>query len=253
MIDNQVIVNGLATHYRREGSGKSLLLLHGWADKLETFSKITTDLVLGYDVISLDLPGFGRTQQPQNAWNLDDYATFVRDFLVKINVDNVYGVIGHSNGGALAIRAISMDMLHAQKLVLIASSGVRDTASTRRFMTKLVAKTGKVATFWLPRSTKKKLQKLLYGTIGSDMLVAPQMQETFKLTVRQDIKTDAAAISIPALLIYGEKDRATPPKSVGDVLRNAIKNSSIVVIPGADHFVHQHEDKEVSSLVKDFL
>lgn len=249
----QIVVQGLMTRYQRQGSGKTILLLHGWADKLETFRAITPELVKNFEVIALDLPGFGQTQVPAAVWKLDNYAVFLRTFLEKLGITNIYAVIGHSNGGALAIRSLSLKQLQADKLILLSSAGVRDTGKLKRAAAKAIAKAGKTAVFWLPKSTKQKLQKKLYGTIGSDMLAAPHLQETFKQTVRQDIQRDAAKVAIPTLLIYGDQDTATPLETVGKRLNERIAGSSLKIIPGAEHFAHQTASDEVAKDILEFL
>ncbi len=230
-----------------------VLLLHGWGDRLESFNALLPELSKRYELIALDLPGFGQTQAPKQPWNLDDYAEFLEAFLAKLELNSVYGIIAHSNGGALAIRALSLNKISSNKLVLLASSGVRDTHKIRKAGLKVVAKTGKIATFWLPKSSKQKLQKKLYGTVGSEMLDNPPLQETFKLTVKQDIQRDATKVTIPTLLIYGDQDKATPLEAVGKQLNMRIINSHLKVIPGADHFVHQAASQEVSRDILEFL
>lgn len=249
----QVVVQDLLTSYESIGQGKTLLLLHGWGDSMRSFDTLVPELIRDYQVVRLDLPGFGQSEAPASIWDLDTYGAFVGNFLAKLQIENVYAVIGHSNGGALAIRSVATGKLTPQKLILLAASGVRDTQKLRRAGLKVVAKTGKVMTFWLPKPTKQKLQKKLYGTIGSDMLVAPHLQETFKHTVRQDIQRDAMKITIPTLLIYGEQDRATPLESVGKQLNTRIAGSYLKIIPGADHFVHQMATEEVAQDIKEFL
>lgn len=231
-----------------------ILLVHGWADRLETFNSLAQGLSKNYTVLALDLPGFGKSQAPKEVWNLDNYAHFLAAFLQKLSPANdLCAIVGHSNGGAVVIRGIALRLLAPKKLVLLASSGVRDTDKIKRFAIKMVAKTGKVVTFWLPQKTKKQLQKKLYGTVGSDMLVSPELQETFKKTVRQDIQKDAVQIDIPTLLMYGDQDTATPLGSVGKKLHKLIKNSLLETIPGADHFVHHAQPAHIATLILEFL
>lgn len=248
----QVVVSNLMTRYERVGAGKPVVLLHGWGDSLETFKAITPQLSGHYDLISVDLPGFGKTDPPQATWDLGNYAQFLKVFLEKLDIQP-YAVIGHSNGGALAIHASALETLKMERLVLLAPSGVRDRQKIQRLITKIIAKVGKVATFWLPLSTRQKLQKKLYGTVGSDMLVAPHLQETFKRTVRQDIQQDARQLNLPTLLVYGDADIATPVEPIGQRLHKLIKGSRLEIIEGADHFVHQAEPMRVSKLIQDFL
>ena len=245
------IVDTIAAVYLRQGEGKDVLLLHGWGDDHRTFSHLVTALSKHYRVTAVDLPGFGATEQPKTAWDLTDYATWLEHFCAKAVIDP-YVVIGHSNGGALAIHAIAHHKLQPKKLVLLASSGVRNIANLQRTGIKIIAKTGKIATFWLPYETKRKLQKTLYGTVGSDMLVAPTLIETFKRTVRQDIQDDASKLKIPTLLLYGNNDKATPV-SDGKRLHGLIKGSTFTQVHGAGHFVHHDSAAKVTKQIEEFI
>lgn len=247
-----VIVDGIATSYVQQGKGPDVLLLHGWGDSKQTYKTLIAQLALTHRVTALDLPGFGASELPPAPWNLTDYATFLEHFCHKMHVAPG-AVIGHSNGGALAIHAAAQGKIAPKKLILLAASGVRDTARLRRTAIKAVAKTGKLMTFWLPRTSRQRLQEMLYGTVGSDMLIAPQLTETFKRTVRQDVQADAKTISVPTLLIYGAADRATPAKEVGQRLHQQIKGSKLEIINGAGHFVHHDALEDVQRLIKDFL
>lgn len=249
----QLLVDSLLIQYADVGNGPVVLLLHGWGDRHETFALLQAELKDSYRIIALDLPGFGRSQAPATAWDLDNYALVVEHFLAKLDISSLTAVIGHSNGGALAIRSLATGHLKAEKLVLLAASGVRDVQKVRRLGIQAVAKTGKVMTFWLPSSTRSRLQKKLYGSVGSDMLVAPALKETFKRTVRQDIQQDAKKLDIKTLLIYGDQDKATPVQSVGERLHKLIVGSELIVIPGADHFVHQIKANETNEAIKGFL
>lgn len=250
----QIIVQDLLINYEHTGSGKTVLLVHGWSDRLQTFQAIIPSLSERYSILALDLPGFGKSQAPKDVWNLDNYAQLIADFMKKVKVDDdLLAVVGHSNGGAVAIRGVALGLLSPKKLVLLSSSGVRDTAKIKRLVVKIIAKTGKVAAFWLPQKTKKRLQKKLYGTVGSDMLVTPELKETFKKTVRQDIQADAARIELPTLLIYGDQDKATSIDVIGKKLHRLIKGSRLESVSGADHFVHQAESEQVGALLIKFL
>ena len=248
----QTVVNSLLTHYSAQGEGKTVVLLHGWADSLSTFSKLQKDLSKNYKVISLDLPGFGQSQAPLNTWDLDDYAVFVYDFLTKIEVEEVYALVGHSNGGAIAIRGLSTDKLKAERLVLLASSGIRLKKSLRKYAFLAATKIGKVASLALPEKTRTKLRKKLYQTAKSDMLAAEHLQETFKRVVTQDIQSDAKNLTLPTLLIYGQGDADTPVL-FGVRLHRLIKSSELKILDGAGHFVHQDQPEEVAKLLEKFL
>lgn len=248
----QVIVDGMLTHYERLGKGSVVLILPGWADTSQSWLGIQKALSAHYDVVVLDIPGFGGSQPPAEAWGLNEYADFVQKFLHKVSLDEVYSVIGHSNGGAIAMRGISSSKISAKRLVLVASAGIRNQQKNQRNALRLLAKTGKVLVAPLPGSIKQKLRSRLYQTIGSDMLVAEHMLESFKLIVADDVQRDAAAIKMPTLLIYGDNDSETP-LGYGQKYLELIQNSRLEIIAGGGHFLHTKNTDEVVGLSQEFL
>lgn len=247
----QVVVNSLLTQYEREGKGKSVLVLPGWGDSGKGWRDFAAGLAAKYDVTVVDLPGFGDTQTPEEAWGLDDYTAFVGSFLDKIHV-RPYAIVGHSNGGAMAIRGLANGDFQADRLVLLDSAGIRSEYLGRKRLLRVVAKTGKLFTKPLPRSVKKRLRRKVYETIGSDMLVVERLQETFKKVVTDDVQKDAAVLKIPTLLMYGEDDLDTPVQ-YGRIFHNLIAGSRLEVVPGAGHFVHRDKPAQVRGLMQEFL
>ena len=176
----------------------------------------------------------------------------MKSFLKKINKSGLYAVVAHSNGGAIAIRAISKNLLTPSRLVLLSSAGVRGEYKGRVKAIRLVTKAGKALTSPLPKTTKTKLRKYVYKTVGSDMLVAEHLQETFKKVVTDDVRDDAKNVDAVTLLIYGEKDSSTPP-NFGRIFHELIPDSTLEIIGGAGHFIHIDRRREVVKLIEDFL
>src|SRR5690348_15272032 len=106
----QVIVNDVLITYSRSGKGQQVLVLHGWADASANWRTFVAELAKDCEVIVPDLPGFGGSQAPATAWGLDDYAVFAAAFCQKLNVKPTV-IIGHSNGGAIAIRGLAKKTL----------------------------------------------------------------------------------------------------------------------------------------------
>jgi pimeloyl-ACP methyl ester carboxylesterase len=248
----QVVVDSLVTQYHQEGTGAVVVLLHGWGDNSAGLLGLRQALRTHYCVITPDLPGFGATNPPPTAWGLDEYATFVAHFLHKINASKPYAIIGHSNGGAIAIRGVAAGVLGTERVVLLASSGIRNTYKGRNRTLRILAKTAKLFTRPLPQAVQNKLRKKAYQTIGSDMLVVEGMQETFKKVVTDDVRADAAQLAMPVLLVYGENDTAAP-LWYGQQFHELMVDSTLVVLPGATHFVHLDRPVDVARNIKEFL
>lgn len=250
----QIVINNQMIRYDVYGAEFSgtILILHGWGDRAFGLKNLASSLESSnYRVIVPDLPGFGESEAPMQPWGLDDYALWVSQFLQKLDVSpNI--VIGHSNGGAIAIRALANDYIQTEKLVLLASAGVRSNYQGRKKALRVVAKSAKLATAILPTNTRLKLRKRAYSAIGSDMFVAEHMQETFKKVIADDVQADATRISVPTILIYGETDTATPV-TYGQLFADAIPNASLLTIPKAGHFVHIDASGAVTRAITEFI
>lgn len=265
----QVIVDSLVTNYTyiqnprntknaqnaqcSGGEKSTVLILHGWGDSSQSQGWLVMQRALAknYNVCIVDLPGFGGSDMPATAWGLNEYAQFVAAFLAKIRLQPDT-IIAHSNGGAIAIRGLASGKLHAGKLVLLASAGVRSEYKGRKRALRVVAKTGKALVMPLPSFVKDKLRRKLYTTVGSDMLVAEHLQETFKKIVDDDVQADAAELTLPTLLVYGQNDIATPVPW-GMLLHERISGSILEIIGEAGHFVHQDQPDKVLRIIEDFI
>lgn len=247
----QVIVQDILTNYEKQGSGPVLLFIHGWGDNGKTFIPLITQLKSSFTCISLDLPGSGSSHGPEVAWSVNNYAEFVLAFVKKTKIDSEV-IIGHSNGGTITMFAAARGLLKPKKLILLASAGIRSEDSLKKGAYKIAAKTGKQFTRFLPKNVQQKLRRKLYMSAGSDMLVAPHLEETFKKVVSYDILKDAEKITLPTLLIYAADDVSTPPR-YGTMLNSAIKGSRLEVLPGGGHFLHLEQQEKVAELMKAFL
>ena len=155
----QVVVDNLLTNYQLQGKGKLVLFLHGWGDSSQGSLALQNELTKSYTVLAPDLPGFGKTQAPDKGWDLDDYAHFIKSFLDKLRLEQPYAVIGHSNGGAIAIRASAQKILEPHKIVLLAAAGIRSDGSLKRGLLQVLAKTGNIATIGLPERYRRNLRE----------------------------------------------------------------------------------------------
>lgn len=244
-----VIVDGLMTNYQKTGDGKVLLMIHGWGDSGRTFSALAKELEDKYQVVSLDLPGFGATQAPPELWGTADFAAFVKNFVDKLAI-NPYAILGHSFGGPVAMY-LTQGSHKYKKLILLASAGIRNKKPIQSKLFKLTAKAGKGTLYALPAHKRNQLKRRLYGSIGSDALLLPHMEKIYRRIIGEDMRRDAEHIHLPTLLIYGSKDKATPPGD-GLVLHKLINGSELKVID-AGHFLHQEQPDHVAALIREFL
>jgi pimeloyl-ACP methyl ester carboxylesterase len=227
------IVDGLAVEYKDIGTGKTVVMLHGWKDDLHTFDNIATSLSSSCRIVRIDMPGFGGSEAPLSDWVLDDYVGFVKDFLEKLNIRPDI-LVGHSFGGRITIKGIAKKILSAKKIVLISSAGVARRKTFKNSALAILAKIGRIATAIPPVSFwKQEIRRKLYEAIGSDYFCAGALRGTF-------------------LIIWGSADYTTPIED-GRRLNQLISGSRLQVIEGAGHFVHKERPNEVSAIMREFF
>ena len=248
----KILIQGLVTEYIDDGEGPIILFLHGWLDNLGTFDVLAGLLKAKHRVVRLDLPGFGKTELPPKAWNLDDYIRFVSDFISKLGIKTDI-IIGHSFGGRIIIKGVASGNLHPQKIVLIGSAGIATRDTLRLKLFRIAAKVGKPIVSIPPFSFwKNRLRKGLYRRAGSDLLASEAVNQTFLNIIGEDLSDAAKSLHIPALLIWGTDDMETPFTD-GKRLSDFIRGSQFEAVKGAGHFVHRENPKEVYALIEDFI
>ncbi len=248
----QAIVDNLITAYKKFGSGKKIILcLPGWGDTVEGFAAMGSLSSRKYTTVLLDLPGFGGTARPKTVWGLPEYAEFVGKFVKKTDLEP-YAIIGHSNGGAISVLASANGDVGPKKMVLLASSGVRNSTSPRKTLHKIGAKIVKLLIAILPKDTQNKIKKKAYNKIGSDYMAIDGLQDIFKKIVSYDVIADARKIKIPVLMVYGSNDFVTPLWQAEKIAK-AIRSSRLEVIDNAEHFPHKDQPEKVKGLIEEFL
>ena len=232
---------------------KNILLLHGW--DYEQYTKQTTDkdawdyckelieaLKKNYNVYTLNFPGFCGEKEPKKEWNVEDFASYVNDYVNK-NKINVDIVLGYSFGGAVA--TIYKNKYNKEvKLFLVAPAIIRNFDNSKKF-----AKTPKMV---------EKLRKVLRNLYVIYVVGTPEMKygtkflrNTYQIIVRRDLREELEKIDPDdIILIYGDKDDAVNPELMNETLSKDLRKK-VVMIKGADHDnIVTDYVKELSSNIK---
>lgn len=226
-------------------------ILHGWTlakDSREKWQPFITQLgKRGLEPVFVSLPGFSE-QELANPWSIDDYVSWLLELLPK---DEKVVLIGHSFGGHIAVTFAAIYPERMDKLVLIASSGLRERdpkAVLKRVVFSLVAKLGKKLT------SSEQLRSVLYKLAREkDYLSAsPVMRETMKLAISHDVLPLLAKVRTRSCIIWGKNDKVTP-LSLGKVFENQIKNSTLHVLPDERHSPQFTNASGVAEVASEFL
>lgn len=220
-----------------------IVLLHGWSQNIEMMNMLGEPFKDEYRVIVLDLPGFGKSSEPDDGINITDFANILHELLVKLKVENPI-IIGHSVGGRIGIMYASM--YKVKKLVLL-SAPFRPSKKSKGLKVRLfkIAKKFKCLK-GLANYLKKKWGSTDYNN-ASDV-----MRKTLVKVVNQDLTEDALKINCPTLLIYGDKDDVVLINE-GYELEKLIKDSGLVKYVGCGHYAYLERLKQTISVLKVFL
>jgi pimeloyl-ACP methyl ester carboxylesterase len=197
----------------------------------------------GYNVLSLDLPGHGRSGDPTPA-TITGYADVVAAVLVEAGVDRAH-IVGHSMGAFIGIELASSHGTEVQSLTLIGVSErmpvhpdlltaakaddhlafdlVSSWSHTR------TAHTGGHPTpgLWMMGSTVRLLERSRPGVLHNDLAAC---------NVYESARDRTGGITAPVLILMGEHDLMTRPKGAA-ALADAMPNATIVIVPDAGHMV----------------
>lgn len=96
----EVTANGAKFHVVRTGTGKPLLLLHGWPEFWLTWEPVMIRLAGRFTLIAPDLRGFGDSDKPDGAYGPDQHAADMLALMDALGIER-FGVVGHDVGGAV--------------------------------------------------------------------------------------------------------------------------------------------------------
>lgn len=244
----------LNIHYRKEGSGSNVIFIHGWGQSTECFNYLLSGLKNKHTVYALDLPGFGKSEEPKYVYNTNDYSTIVLEFIKALKIKSPT-LIGHSFGGKVIIDLVTKNNYHPHKIVLIDSAGIQKKKTLLQkfniFRYKLLKKIilkihSEEKANYLISNLQKQLGSKDYNNakgIMKDILVT---------VVNEDYKERLSQIKFPTLLLWGENDNATPLED-GKRMEKEINDSGLVIIKRAGHFPFLQFPHECFIIIDNFL
>ena len=261
-------VAGLRVRYVRAGSGPAVVLVHGFASSIYTWKDVIPELARSHDVVALDLPGFGASDQPADLrWAALPEA--VLGLTNRLGIPRV-SLVGNSLGGAVALMLALDHRDRVERLVLVDSAGFNLAPADRPFVVRLAGSPAGRSVEWLP------VRRLLVGlalrqVFHDDRLVTPERVEEYlapmarpgalaalrSLTASQGRESAGFPrrirdVAVPTLIVWGREDRWIPLDQ-GRRFEDAIPGSRLVVIDDCGHTPQEELPKAFLGAVAPFL
>ena len=217
------------------------MLLHGYLSSKEAFTAQIRYFSKFYRVTAIDFLGFGGSMALTNAFSVDDYAKWLKEILLLLQVKNPH-VIAHSFGCRVAVKLAGQDKAFFDKILLTGAAGV---ILKRGISYKIKVKTYRFVKRFAPRFAEKKFGSAEYKTLS------PIMKESYKKIVNEDLRECARHIENEVLLVQGEEDTTTPKKEA-EVYLACLKKGRLCMMQGG-HFAFAEHPTSFNLIAEEFF
>ena len=208
---------------------------HGWGRSGRDFIPVAETIAPIADSLLLDLPGFGATPRPDDAWGTQDYADYLARHLAESFGIERFVWVGHSFGGRIGLRLAAKPVPGLAHLIVVAGAGVpRQLGKAEKIKRRI-----RGARFRALNARARTEDEViaLEKRFGSPDYVASReagLRDIFVRTISEDQTKTARAIACPTTLIYGAEDTETPPE-IGRCLHRLIRGSAYIECPALGH------------------
>ena len=205
-----------------------------------------------YTVYIVDYPGFGNSNFPPTHLTIYDYADLIREFIIENNLKNLT-LIGHSFGGRIIILLAGYYKNIYDKVILIDSAGIKPKKTLKSYSKQIIYKFLKKLKIFIPKKKRKQYLNKILSIFGSTDYKSLNsiMRKTFTNIVNEDLSYYLKDIKNEVLILWGNKDIDTPLKD-GYKINKAIKDSSLIVLPGT-HYIYLENAYLVNSILYEYL
>jgi pimeloyl-ACP methyl ester carboxylesterase len=251
-------------HVHRVGAGEPLVLLHGLGASHIGWRPVLDTLSAEYDVIAIDLPGFGRSPAlpaavSPTAVNLAAAVTHTLDALGLA----AYHVAGYSLGARVAIQLADSDRVRS--IIAIAPDGLGTPVERLQGFIAMVAGRGVAMALapvdgWFPagrslflagtRSLPWQIAPADAKQLLTDFADSPAYEATNWASLF-DMPTHLHTITQPALFLQGTADPLMAPQIPRYV--GLIPRAKLIYLPGLNHVPISDDPKTVAHHMRTFL
>ena len=224
-------------------NGDAIVYLHGWGQNIQMMEPIANPFEDNNRLIIIDLPGFGKSEEPKDTWLLDDYVEMVHELLKELKIDNPY-LIGHSFGGKISI--IYASKYKVKKLILLASP-YKVKIKKQSAKVKLLKKLKKIPGFkTIAEKAKTKMGSVDYRN------ASPMMRTILVKHINTDVTELLSKIKCPTIAIWGTNDEAVPYQD-GIELEKHIKDFGLVTYEGCTHYAYLERLNQTVRVLQSFI
>ena len=222
-------------------------IIHGWTYSLDKWSELCKLLrARGIEPVLLKVPGL--TTPSSKVWDIAGYIEWLDG---ELKAESHPIVIGHSNGGRIALSYVQQHPGRLQQLILIDNAGVAHNQASSKLKLKILRG---LSTLGKPLARAPLLKKIFYKLIGAQdyFNAPPNMKLTMGNMLKADQTIDFAAVRLPTTIIWGRDDAITP-LSDGEKIHQFVAGSKLTTIDNARHAPFFTQANKVADIIVEAL
>lgn len=255
VFDSEILIAEIQSRQKSKSnadqSKPKILLVHGLSPKgMMDWVKVTSRLSKEYDLLAVDLPGFGFSGNPEGKYSPSNYAKVLHELKQKYCPGSQWRVLGYSMGGAVSIRYADLYPEDVEKLVLLSVAGIleRTTYLKHTIHSLMDDYKGNSKLESLVKVIKNPVGKLIeaingfpdptellrYDKVWKKVFTGREEFNAGMALIGEDFSKAIYDIRHSATIIWGDQDKVAPLRT-GQLLASKMHSADLKVIEGAGH------------------
>ena len=258
-------VNGHTIHYIKEGTGKPLILVHGFGGSTYTWRHLIPLLSDHYTVYAYDILGFGLSDKPPDGnYDMKSHGDSLIGFIDALKIPSP-SIVGHSMGGIIAGFVGINAPTKVDKLVMIEPGFY--TNKTPAFLQYMFFPLNRImARQFCSRSMQ---ERFLIVSFYDKSLVTEEVVDAYMIPTRTPDILDsmahmmvsaaaqkygdvAAKVTKPTLLVWGEREEGVVAE-VANRINGEIQGSTLVSVKESGHYIQEEQPQKLAKAIRNFL
>ena len=246
-------LNGIELKVRRQGSGETILLLHG-AGGSAGLVPLVEELSGDYEILMPDHPGFGLSGDSKQTTTISDLAYHYLDFIKDQDLNDVH-LVGHSMGGWIAAEIAIRSQAALKSLTLICSAGIHVKGVPKGDLF-----------LWSPEESARNIfvkqeavdRILNYEPSDAELEVMIRNKVSAAKYAwhprfyNPDLSKWLHRISVPTLVVWGDQDKIFP-KDYATAFKKFLPHAEVEVLKDCGHVPHVDRPDRFYPCLRSFL
>jgi pimeloyl-ACP methyl ester carboxylesterase len=249
-------INGIQIAYTRKGTGKPLVLVHGYPLDHTIWDKILPLLENNFDIITPDLRGFGQSDVVESQYSIADMAADIAGLLDQLGIEKTT-IAGHSMGGYVSLAFARAYPERVLGLGLVASQAPADPPERKQGRYDAAAEIMKTGVEPVAESMPAKLtpdervQAFVRGLIAEQQPTG--LAGALKAMAERDDSTSAlSGFKFPVAIVHGEVDELIPVQRAQEI-KAAIPHAALMELSGVGHMPMMENPQMTATTLKNLL